>query len=54
VTVPLPVPPFVTVMVIVGEAGAGALFISAGVGPLSLQPVNPRTQMQEKNTAKTI
>src|SRR5262245_14411728 len=54
VTVPLPVPSLVTVMVIVipgTGAGAGALFIS-WVGPLSLQPVSPRTQMAQITTAQ--
>jgi hypothetical protein len=51
VTVPLPVPCLVTVM-IVGGAGAGPLFTSAGVGPLSLQPVSPRTQMVQSTTAQ--
>src|SRR5262245_41185767 len=51
VTVPLPVPCLVTVM-IVGGAEAGALFTSAGVGPLSLQLVSPRTQMPQITTAQ--
>ena len=53
VTVPLPVPCLVTVM-IVGEGGAGALLFKPSVEPLSApQPVNVRTQKQEnKMTAE--
>ena len=54
VTVPFPVPCLVTAMVIVGEGGAGALFVSAGVGPLSPQPVKPRTEIQQRITAQEI
>jgi len=52
VTVPLPVPCLVTVMVFAGGAGAGPLVISGGVGPLSLQLVSPRTQMAQITTAQ--
>src|SRR5262249_15515618 len=51
VTVPLPVPCLVTVMIV---GGAGPLFTSAGVGPLSLQPVGPRTQMVQSTTAQRM
>src|SRR5215467_9934703 len=51
VTVPLPVPCLVTVMIV---GGAGPLFISGGVGPLSLQPVSPRTQMVQSTTAQRM
>ena len=45
VTVPLPVPCLVTVMIV--AEGGGALLFKPSVGPLSApQPVNPKTQMQ--------
>src|SRR5262245_27791616 len=55
VTVPLPVPCLVTVM-IVGEGGAGgALSFKPSVEPLSPpQPVNPRTKIQQKISAQEI
>src|SRR5215471_18725276 len=59
VTVPLPVPCLVTVMVFGGGAGAllggaGPLFTSAGVGPLSLQLVSPRMQTTQSTTAQKM
>ena len=54
VTVPLPVPCLVTVIVIVGEGGGGPPF-KPSVDPLSPpQPVNPRTEIQQRITAQEI
>lgn len=39
---------------IVKLPGAGPLFKSAGVGPLSPQLVNPRTEIQQRMTAQEI